>query len=237
MNIYKFGMVGVLLTLTLVGLPVQAEDPCVGFTGQVGGLCKAYCEVMDCDSTTPQATNAACSKMLTGLRRLIGDEPFPVCIDNDSDGIPNSFDNCPNVHNQDQADTDMDGIGDLCDCPCEAVWNGEPSPATIVGTPPILSQTGLVQRECVEVHFSGGPIVVSTAVDTYPRYSTSHQELQQQSSCGSSADGTGNNISLWFASPSLYPDEISSNIMIDDPRLAACKSLLEANGCTFAPPP
>jgi hypothetical protein len=35
--------------------------------------------------------------------------------DGDSDGISNSCDNCPNVSNANQADTDGDGLGDACD--------------------------------------------------------------------------------------------------------------------------
>ena len=37
--------------------------------------------------------------------------------DADEDGIPDYFDNCPDVHNPDQADSDEDGIGDVCDEP------------------------------------------------------------------------------------------------------------------------
>jgi cysteine-rich repeat protein len=36
-------------------------------------------------------------------------------VDNDSDGIPDSTDNCPSIANSDQADSDGDGIGDVCD--------------------------------------------------------------------------------------------------------------------------
>lgn len=35
--------------------------------------------------------------------------------DNDSDGIPNDEDNCPDTANTDQSDIDNDGIGDICD--------------------------------------------------------------------------------------------------------------------------
>jgi hypothetical protein len=37
--------------------------------------------------------------------------------DADSDGVPDSTDNCPAVANADQADADGDGIGDACDTP------------------------------------------------------------------------------------------------------------------------
>jgi hypothetical protein len=37
--------------------------------------------------------------------------------DTDGDGVPDSSDNCPNVANVDQADSDGDGIGDVCETP------------------------------------------------------------------------------------------------------------------------
>jgi len=39
----------------------------------------------------------------------------PGPIDSDSDGIRDSFDNCPMIWNQSQSDVDGDGIGDSCD--------------------------------------------------------------------------------------------------------------------------
>ncbi len=45
----------------------------------------------------------------------------PNALDVDGDGILNEVDNCPRVANQDQADGDKDGHGDLCDaCPTTA---------------------------------------------------------------------------------------------------------------------
>jgi hypothetical protein len=35
--------------------------------------------------------------------------------DGDSDGVPDSTDNCPNAANADQADADGDGLGNVCD--------------------------------------------------------------------------------------------------------------------------
>ncbi|MBU4485062.1 thrombospondin type 3 repeat-containing protein, partial [bacterium] len=54
--------------------------------------------------------------------RLEGDDPL-ICsawkysevIDSDLDGILNTADNCPDIYNPDQADEDVDQVGDLCD--------------------------------------------------------------------------------------------------------------------------
>jgi len=40
---------------------------------------------------------------------------FKIELDSDSDGVPNAFDNCPNITNLDQVDSDSDGVGDVCD--------------------------------------------------------------------------------------------------------------------------
>lgn len=45
--------------------------------------------------------------------------------DLDGDGFPNDMDNCPGLSNMDQADRDMDMIGDICDaCPDESNLGG-----------------------------------------------------------------------------------------------------------------
>jgi len=38
-----------------------------------------------------------------------------VLPDEDSDGIPDGIDNCPDIYNPDQLDSDEDGIGDACE--------------------------------------------------------------------------------------------------------------------------
>src|SRR5215210_7405646 len=42
------------------------------------------------------------------------DEPTLLALDADGDYIPDAFDNCPDVQNPDQADSDGDGNGDAC---------------------------------------------------------------------------------------------------------------------------
>jgi hypothetical protein len=39
-------------------------------------------------------------------------------VDSDGDGVLDNEDNCPNTPNQDQADSDGDGVGDACETPC-----------------------------------------------------------------------------------------------------------------------
>jgi len=45
---------------------------------------------------------------------LIGTVMPPAFADHDGDTIDDAIDNCPDVANEDQADTDGDGIGDAC---------------------------------------------------------------------------------------------------------------------------
>ena len=40
---------------------------------------------------------------------------FPIHITRDGDGVPDNQDNCPTIANQDQTDTDHNGVGDACD--------------------------------------------------------------------------------------------------------------------------
>jgi hypothetical protein len=128
-------------TLLLLGLsvgsqaqtpdgPTQAvEDICTkwGFSGNVNGLCNAYCEAMGCDSANPQASDRACNRVFDKIIVALGDTPFPTCQDVDDDSLPDGIDNCPEVPNPDQADADGDGVGDACNtglCPCEGLRIG-----------------------------------------------------------------------------------------------------------------
>lgn len=103
---------------TADGMTPAEENICFtwGFTGKVSGLCTAYCEAMDCDSVSPQASDQACDRVLAKIEAALPeDTPFPTCQDIDNDGVPNGLDNCPNDANSDQEDADGDGIGNACE--------------------------------------------------------------------------------------------------------------------------
>jgi len=112
------GLAGAASAQTPDGATPAVEDICTkwGLTGQVNGLCKAYCEAMDCDDASPQASPQACERVLGKITTALGDTPFPTCQDSDDDGVPNGLDNCPNVANPDQADANPGTPeGDACE--------------------------------------------------------------------------------------------------------------------------
>lgn len=94
---------------------VAEENDCDGLEGRAYGLCKAYCEVMDCDSDEHKAPESACNKILT--RYITETQSVPPCIDTCADlaaenpcpcpffqvpfdcwmGNPNTFHRCRNT--------------------------------------------------------------------------------------------------------------------------------------------
>ena len=64
--------------------------------------------------------NAAKKKLMSDI--ALGKPPTTVknpkgkpIKDADKDGIPDTMDNCPNVYNPDQKDSNANGVGDACD--------------------------------------------------------------------------------------------------------------------------
>lgn len=103
---------GAALAQTPDGETPAEETVCDGLTGAQFGLCNAYCEAMDCDSDSPNASAEACEKVLDNFRVKSGgaDPPcvepsncceahnFPGCDDPTCENLICSFDPfCCNV--------------------------------------------------------------------------------------------------------------------------------------------
>ena len=56
--------------------------------------------------------------------------------DRDGDGVPDDQDNCPDVPNPDQRDSDLDGVGDACQAPVTFRTGGPSDPSCIYQPPP-----------------------------------------------------------------------------------------------------
>ena len=59
------------------GLPPPMETICDTQTGAAYGLCNAYCEAMDCDSDSAQASTSACEKVSSKFNQITG--ALPPC--------------------------------------------------------------------------------------------------------------------------------------------------------------
>lgn len=53
------------------------EIICEDLSGASFGLCNAYCEAMDCDSATPQASSTACAKVKSRYKTITGFDRLP----------------------------------------------------------------------------------------------------------------------------------------------------------------
>jgi cysteine-rich repeat protein len=108
----------------------EPENWCVS-TGQMSGGDKGSpgAENIEVPPPAPECGNGETEGTETcdDGNKIVGDGCEPDCtisIDTDSDGIFDSVDNCADVSNSDQTDTDADGKGDACDPP--VCGNGVP---------------------------------------------------------------------------------------------------------------
>ena len=59
-----------------------------------------------------------------------GEHSLAMISDQDGDGVPDAYDNCPAAPNADQADTDGDGVGDACEVATAPVITTQPQSRT-----------------------------------------------------------------------------------------------------------
>ncbi len=100
------------------GVTPADESVCDGLPGALWGLCVSYCEAMDCHFVEPHASPQACQRVAdnyTKQAERMEYSPLPPCVDMDEDGVDDIVDNCRDLYNPDQHDTDGNGIGDLCE--------------------------------------------------------------------------------------------------------------------------
>jgi Thrombospondin type 3 repeat len=110
--------VAAVLTVGLTVLPTSIQEaqanPCANEVSRGGSADNAFNpqdeDERECDFTGYFEFDEESGDIENG-----GDQQGPPESDIDFDGVPDSEDNCVEVANPDQQDTDGDGLGDVCD--------------------------------------------------------------------------------------------------------------------------
>ncbi len=76
--------------------------------------------------------------VVTDIDTAVSTEHF--ILDSDGDNVGDSTDNCPDVSNPDQIDTDEDGLGDVCDDDMDGDWLSNTA-EDVIGTDPLHPDT------------------------------------------------------------------------------------------------
>lgn len=126
-------------------------------------------------------------------------------------------------------------------CPCIPVWTGRYTQDTqVVGTPPVLPES-LSGYSCGL--FRGGPpaqsIVLAIEPDG-PAFAAGARGVNGDfDRCIAASSSTSPESTATYERPGgeLFPEEIFTDAIINDPRLAACRDFLVDRGCDYITDP
>src|SRR3990172_2645712 len=102
---YLYRIIIVLISCTILNATPNADN-----NGNQGG---GNNNTADATIVPDQPTNSPPEPEIKGKPEKDTDEPLPV--DTDDDGVPDDQDNCPDISNPEQEDSDNNGLGDACD--------------------------------------------------------------------------------------------------------------------------
>jgi hypothetical protein len=144
------GLVCAALAVAVVSVPVSASSG-------TAHVAKKKCK----KSKSAVAAKKKCKKKKAAPPPIVtppsggGTTTTPPPPDADTDGVPDSSDNCVDVSNVDQSDLDADGKGDACDaCPATANPGSE-------ACPPTLTDLSTPDEICIGTTTDAGTVTLS----------------------------------------------------------------------------